>query len=131
MKTAPVSRPLLQLAGLLAIVAIAATAIARPSNKWRLEFAGKSKVAGEIELSVTPQGGIATSVVVVVPARSGENATARLVSDSLKATFGDVYHVEVDDGEDVLVKARGGAPDFEVVTIRNTAEGIRLGIDRE
>ena len=105
--------------------------LAQPSNKWRLEFNGKSKANGEMEISVTPEGGVATAVVVPIPERTTENNVARLVRDAISTAFGDIYHVEVDDGEDVLVKAKGGTPDFEIVVIRNTIEGIRLKLDRE
>ena len=47
-----------------------------------------------------------------------------MIRDALRAKFGkDVYTSEVDDGEDVLVKARGSTPDFDLVVARNTAEG--------
>ena len=116
---------------LLALLA-ASTAWASPSNKWRLQMSGHAKVDGDIELSFTPKGGTASSVVVPVAKGTGENAAARLVRDTLKATFGkDVYKVETDDGEDVLVKKRGSTPDFEIIVVRNTAEGLRISLDRE
>ena len=112
--------------------AVAFGALASPSNKWRIQLGGKAKVDGEIELSFTPKGGAATSVVIPVPAGTHENAAARLVRDAVKAQFGkDVYKVETDDGEDVLVKKRGGTPDFEIIVVRNTAEGLRISLDRE
>ena len=113
-------------------MAVAFGAMASPSNKWRAQMSGKAKVDGEIELSFTPRDGTATSVVVAVPKGTGENAAARLVRDTVKAQFGkDVYHVETDDGEDVLVKKRGSTPDFEIVVVRNTADGLRISLDRE
>ena len=112
--------------------AVAFGALASPSNKWRIQLGGKAKVDGEIELSFTPKGGAATSVVIPVPAGTHENAAARLVRDAVKAQFGkDVYKVETDDGEDMLVKKRGSTPDFELVVVRNTAEGLRVSLDRE
>ena len=112
--------------------AVAFGALASPSNKWRIQLGGKAKVDGEIELSFTPKGGAATSVVIPVPAGTHENAAARLVRDAVKAQFGkDVYKVETDDGEDVLVKKRGGTPDFEIIVVRNIAEGLRISLDRE
>ena len=112
--------------------AVAFGALASPSNKWRIQLGGKAKVDGEIELSFTPKGGAATSVVIPVPAGTHENAAARLVRDAVKAQFGkDVYKVETDDGEDVLVKKRGSTPDFEIIVVRNTAEGLRISLDRE
>ena len=112
--------------------AVAFGALASPSNKWRIQLGGKAKVDGEIELSFTPKGGAATSVVIPVPAGTHENAAARLVRDAVKAQFGkDVYKVETDDGEDVLVKKRGSTPDFEIIVVRNTADGLRISLDRE
>ena len=74
----------------------------------------------------------ASSVVVAVPGGTHENTAARLVRDAIRAHFGkDVYKVETDDGEDVLVKKRGKTPDFEIVVVRNTAEGLRISLDRE
>jgi hypothetical protein len=113
------------------VLAIPFGALASPSNKWRAEMSGKAKVDGEIELSFVPEGGTATSVVVAIPKKTGENTAARLVRDTLRQTFGDVYHVEVDDGEDVLVKAHGSTPHFDLVVVRNTAEGLRIHLQHE
>lgn len=114
------------------LLLIALPLIASPSNKWRIQVSGKAKVDGEIELALTPKGGTATSIVIAVPQRSSENRAAALIRDALRAKFGkDVYHAEVDDGEDVLVKARGSTPDFDLVVVRNTAEGLRLNLDQE
>ena len=113
-------------------MAVAFGAMAAPSNKWRVQLGGQAKVDGEVELSFTPKGGTATSVVVPVAKGTGENAAARLTRDTVKKTFGkEVYNVETDDGEDMLVKKRGSTPDFELVVVRNTAEGLRLSLDRE
>lgn len=113
-------------------MAVAFGAMASPSNKWRVQIGGKAQVDGEIELSFTPKDAVASSVVVTVPAGTHENAAARLVRDALKAKFGkDIYKIEIDDGEDVLVKKRGKTPDFEIVVVRNTAEGLRISLDRE
>jgi len=117
---------------LLLALAVAFAALASPSNKWRVQLSGHAKVDGEIELSFTPKDGTATSVVVAVPKGTGENSAARLVRDKVKATFGkDVYKVATDDGEDVLVKVRGSTPDFDLIVVRNTAEGLRVSLDRE
>lgn len=105
---------------------------ASPSNKWRIQASGTAKVAGEVELSFTPKGGTASTVVVQIPARTGENQAARLIRDAVIASYGkSVYHTEVDDGEDVLVKARGSTPSFDLIVTRNTAEGLRLSLDKE
>lgn len=111
---------------------VAAGVMASPSNKWRVKMDGKASIDGEIELSFTPEGAVASSVVIPIPAGTHENAAARIVRDALKSHFGkDVYKIETDDGEDVLVKKRGKTPDFEIVVVRNTAEGLRVGLHRE
>ena len=121
------------LASLLLFALLAAsTAWASPSNKWRLQMSGHAKVDGDIELSFTPKGGTASSVVVPVAKGTGENAAARLVRDTLKATFGkDVYKVETDDGEDVLVKKQDGERDFVVTVVENSVQGVKIDVDAE
>lgn len=112
-------------------LALSAGALANPSNKWRIEMDGRAKVDGEIEFSVTPSGATPTSVVVAIPKGTSENTAARIVRDTFLQTFGDVYHVETDDGEDVLVKTHGSTPHFELVVVRNTADGLKVDLDRE
>jgi hypothetical protein len=41
-----------------------------------------------------------------------------------------VYHVETDDGEDVLVKKRKG-PDFELKFVESTVESVRIHLKKE
>lgn len=97
-----------------------------------MELDGRAKMDGEIELSVTPEGGDVTRVVIAIPARTSENAAAKLLRDEIRRVFGEsVYQTEVDDGEDVLMKARGSTPDFELVVIRNTVQGLDIALDRE
>ena len=106
--------------------------MASPSNKWRIQLSGQAKVEGEMELALTPKDGIATNVVIAVPQRTSENRAAAMIRDAFRAKFGkDVYNSEVDDGEDVLVKARGSTRDFDLVVVRNTAEGLRISLDKE
>ncbi len=117
---------------LVAVLLCSVPALATPSNKWRMELDGRAKMDGEIELSVTPEGGDVTRVVIAIPARTSENAAAKLLRDEIRRVFGEsVYQTEVDDGEDVLMKARGSTPDFELVVIRNTVQGLDIALDRE
>lgn len=116
---------------LLALL-VAAPTFAKPSNKWRVEMDGRAKVDGEIELSIAQGGGEPTVVVIAIPKGTSENAAARIARDRLREVFGkDVYQVEVDDGEDVLIKAKRGTRDFDLVLVRNTADGLRLDLERE
>ena len=41
------------------------------------------------------------------------------------------YNVEVDDGEDVLIKKQGGERDFVITVVENTVQGVRVEIDAE
>jgi hypothetical protein len=47
-----------------------------------------------------------------------------------KALDPKVYHVETDDGEDVLVKKRKG-PNFEVKFVESTLKGTHIDVDKE
>jgi hypothetical protein len=112
-------------------LALALPAAAAESNKWRLQFSGNAKADGEIELVLTPEGGEAAHVIVAIAKGTGENRVAKLVSEGIRKQFGDaMYKSEVDDGEDVLVKARRGTPDFQVVVERNTT-GVRISPEKE
>ena len=102
-----------------------------PSNKWRLQFSGDADTDGEIELVLTPKDGQPESVVVTIPKGTGENSAARLLVGAIRAKFGDArFHSEVDDGEDVLIKANRGTPSFDVTIQRNTT-GLRIRPDKE
>ena len=60
-----------------------------------------------------------------------ENHVARLIRDALKQAIGKDYHVEIDDGEDVLVKRRMGKPDLDLQVTGNSVQGIKLKQHRE
>ena len=116
----------------VALLTTSTLALAKPSNKWRLEFDGRARTTGEVELSVSQGSASPTVVVVAIAQGTGENAAARQTRDVLRATFGrSVYKVEVDDGEDVLIKAKRGTADFDVVVVRNTVDGLKLDLERE
>ena len=101
------------------------------SNKWRLEFSGNARSAGTVVLEIRPVDREARRVEVSVPKGTGENKVARTVRDALRTELGDDFHVEVDDGEDVLVKRRMGRPRFGVVVVGIDVRGVRLNLDRE
>lgn len=127
MKTHRFGRMALALVLLLA----AGTALASPSNKWRLEFSGAAESDGEIVLVITPVGGTPIEVTTTVKKSDGENRIAARVRDALKAIIKDDYSVERDDGEDVLVKRRMGRPDFDIALVSNTVKSVRINFDRE
>ncbi|MGD8252531.1 MAG: hypothetical protein PVF20_09465 [Desulfobacterales bacterium] len=132
MKTTPLQR----LAGALFFLAVfgmlSPPADAKPSNKWRIEVSEGAKSTGEIVFRIEPIGGQAIEVRVPVADGTRENNVAKAIRDAMKAELpADGYHVEVDDGEDVLVKKKGGAADFDLVLVGNSVKSVRINLDRE
>lgn len=113
--------------GLAASLALAAGV----ENKWRLQFSGNAASDGRIILEFAPGEGEPMRATASIAKGRGENAVARDVRDALRAQVGQRYHVEVDDGEDVLVKKHRGEPDFVVTIVENTVEGVRISIYAE
>lgn len=117
---------------LLGLLLYASLAHAAPiENKWRLQFSGNAESSGELVLAFTPKDGTATEVRIEVEHRTSENGVARRVRDVLREAIGEDYRVEVDDGEDVLVKRRWGRPRFNVSVVSNSIKGVRLNLDQE
>jgi hypothetical protein len=56
---------------------------------------------------------------------------ARDIRDTFKANLDKkVFKIELDDGEDVLVKKRKG-PDFTIELVESTVKGTRVNLDLE
>lgn len=123
--------PALAIAAWIALSA--GVADARPSNKWRLECSGNAESAGTITLVMAPRGEPELSFEIPVKHRTSENGVARTIRDALKADprASERWRMEVDDGEDVLIKKRRGQPDFDLRIGGNTVKGVRLNPDRE
>ena len=100
-------------------------------NKWRLEFSGNAETAGRIVLQVAPAKGKPIRATVAIPTGRAENDVARDVSAALQAAASDRYNVEMDDGEDVLVKKQDGERDFVVTIVENSVQGVKIEIDAE
>ena len=121
----------LLVAGALLAMAISQGAWANPSNKWRLQFSG-GESDGVIVLKITPVGGEPMTVEVTVSKGTGENAVAKAVTEACREQLPkDAFHVERDDGEDVLLKKRHGSADFDVEVLSNTVKDVRINPDRE
>ena len=72
------------------------------------------------------------AVAVPIPKGASENRVARIIRDTLAQKLDPKrFHVEVDDGEDVLVKAKGGQKDFTITLVSNTVKAVRIVLDRE
>lgn len=102
------------------------------SNKWRLEVSGKAKSDGNIVLQLSPKDGTALTADIAIANKTGENDVAKAIVKALEAQLPeDQFHIERDDGEDVLVKKKMGQPDFGVVVISNDVKNVRLNLDKE
>lgn len=114
------------------LVSAAAAAQARDSNKWRLEFSGGADSDGVIVLRITPRGGEPITAEIPIADGTGENKVAKTVVNGLQQQLPqDRYHVERDDGEDVLIKKRFGEENFSVDIVSNSVKGVRINPDRE
>lgn len=61
-----------------------------------------------------------------------DNGIAKDIRDRFRqALDARSFHVEVDDGEDVLVQARDDAARFELRLLESTVEATRIAIDKE
>lgn len=124
-----------------AVAALAASMLAggaavaadpKPAHKWRIEVSEGANNDGTIRFVVTPVGGEITTVEIPIRKGRGENDVAKDVRDGfVKALPAGIYEVEVDDGEDVLVKKHGSTPNFDMIVVRNTADGLRIHLQRE
>jgi hypothetical protein len=101
------------------------------SNRWRLEVSEGANNDGVMHFRVTPQGGAAVDIPVSLKDGRGEDGCARDIRDTFKKALDpDLYKVEIDDGEDVLVKVRKG-PHIAIQLVESTVKGTRVNIDRE
>ena len=102
------------------------------SNKWRIEVSEGAKSTGNMLFRVTPKGERAIDVDVGITEGARENKVASTIRDAMRVQLpGDAFKVEKDDGEDVLVKARGDTPRFALVLISNNVKSVRIRLDKE
>ena len=103
----------------------------RYSNRWRLEVSEGANNEGVIRFRFTPKDGTAFEIPVNLKEGRGEDGVARDIRDTFKKSLDkNAYKVEVDDGEDVLVKVRKG-PVVAIEIAEQTVKGTRINIDVE
>jgi hypothetical protein len=123
--------------GLTAIAAavclgsFAAGVQADSAGKWRVLFGSRADNDGALTLRISPEGGAPVDVATAITAKSGPDKVAKTVRDSLRVALGDGYHVETDDGEDVVIKREGKTPKFEVTLASTTLTGLDVKIKKE
>ena len=107
-------------------------ALADASNKWRIKVNGGANSDGEMIFHVTPKNGETTVVRVTVKDGTGENRVAKTIRDAFEVQLPrDLYHIEVDDGEQVLVKKKGGADNFALTLESSTVKHTSIKIGKE
>ncbi len=119
------------LAATVTLMFFAGTVHAKPASKWRIEFNHAADNDGSIVLRVAPVGGEPVDVETKVPAKTTENAVAKLVRDALKAALGKGYGVETDDGESVILKRKGKTPKFDLTLASNSLTGLDIKMKHE
>ena len=116
----------------LGLVLVASLACAAGvENKWRLQFSGDAESDGRIVLALAPAEGEPLRATAQIRNGRSENGVARDVAAALQAQAGKRYDIEVDDGEDVLVKKHDGERDFVVTVVENSVRGVRIEPDAE
>jgi hypothetical protein len=108
-----------------------AMAIASPSNKWRIQVSSDADSDGVVVFHIAPVKDPAVDISVAIPKDANENHVARLIRDQLRAKLGNSYRIEVDDGEDVLIKKHLGDANFDLTITQQTAKGVRITLDKE
>ena len=128
MKFKPVDFP-----GLIALILVvaSASAMAVPSAGWRLQCDGAAASDGELVIVVTPDGGTPEEVVVAVGRADSENQVAHKALVALQQAAGSNYSIEMDDGEEIVVRQRDGVELFEIAVARNTVDGVSVEFDPE
>lgn len=102
------------------------------SHRWRLEATGESTSDGVIVVRLSEIGAVVAEIPVSVPKHTAKKGVAERIRDSLNGALeGDRYKVVVDDGEDVVIKAREDVKDFEIAIVSNTADGVQVKLDKE
>jgi hypothetical protein len=102
------------------------------SNKWRIEVSGGANSDGEMVFAVTPKGGTPTNVTVKLDDGQGENNVARAIKNAFEDQIDTrKYDIELDDGEDVLVKKDMTEPVFALELVSSTVKNTRVKLQRE
>ena len=117
---------------LIVLAIITSIAFASPSNKWRIEVSEGSNSNGTIIFRISPVDGEFTDISVDVMDHTPENMVAYKIRDALLSGLSEQhYNIEVDDGEDILIKRKSGSPDFDLNLVSNSVKSVRINLDRE
>lgn len=102
------------------------------SNKWRIEVSEGANSDGEIVFNVTPMGAATQVIRIVIDDGTSEDHVARVIKRGFEAQLDTgKFDIEIDDGEDVLVKKDLTEPRFALQLISSTVKGVRLQVQKE
>jgi hypothetical protein len=104
----------------------------RYSNSWRIEVSEGANSAGEFVFHLTPKGG--QTQVITIPVKDGESEdhVARTIKNAFEKQLDTrKYDIEIDDGEDVLVKKDLTEPRFALEVVSSTVKSVRLRLQKE
>ncbi|MBG7601012.1 MAG: hypothetical protein IZT60_00505 [Gammaproteobacteria bacterium] len=101
------------------------------SNKWRIEVSEGAKSDGIMLFRVTPNDQPAIDVRVHINDGLRENMVAKAIKNAFREQLPKGYHVERDDGEDVLVKRRWGTPRFGLDLVSSDVKAVRIDLEKE
>lgn len=117
---------------LIALHAVLGHAESGTSNKWRIEFSEGANSHGKIIFHVSTDNGESFDISTSIDDGDSENHIARRVRDSFRDALPHHYYdVEIDDGEDVLIKEQNGAGPFRLRLVDSTVKSVRIDLDRE
>lgn len=104
----------------------------RYSNSWRIEVSEGANSGGEFVFHVTPKGGQRQVVTVKVDDGESEDRVTRTIKNAFEKQLDTKkYDIEIDDGEDVLVKKDLTEPRFALEVISSTVKSVRLRVQKE
>ena len=122
-------------AAIISTLLLAALAYADTSptaNKWRIELDGQAQKSGDLQFRVTPRQGEPIEITATIRSGRAENNVARDVRDAFAAKLSpERYSVEIDDGEDVLIKKKDGQPDFALELVESSVQNVNIRIEGE
>jgi hypothetical protein len=120
------------IASSLLLAAMAFADAGPTANKWRIEPDGQALKTGDIQFRVTPRQGESTDITVSIRSGRAENNVAKDIRDALAAKLPpERYSVEVDDGEDILIKKKEGQPDFAFELLESNVQNVSIKIEGE
>jgi hypothetical protein len=120
------------IASSLMLAALASADTAPTANKWRIELDGQALSSGDLQFRVTPRQGDSVDVVATIRSGRAENNVAKDVRDAFAAKLSpERYTVEVDDGEDILIKKKDGQPDFALELVDSNVRNVNIKVEGE